>query len=48
MSSGKEIQNTLRPPFVVGKDGRVYISEVLISTSTITKLKITGRAHAAS
>lgn len=35
-------------PFVVGGDGRIYISEALISASAITKAKVTDPVRAAS
>ncbi|WP_158284463.1 hypothetical protein [Pseudomonas sp. RW405] len=35
-------------PFVVGGDGRVYISEALISATAITMAKVIGPGRAVS
>lgn len=35
-------------PFILGGDGRVYISAALISKAAITVLKLTDRVRAAS
>lgn len=48
MSREKGTQAAALLPFVVGTDGRVYISEALISTSTITKFNFAGQPRAAS
>lgn len=44
----KDSQVAVDSPFVVGKDGRVYISKALILSATITGSRATGLARAVS